>query len=113
MALCNVMEIQAGHGLRADQHLVMPPPGSTPLVNGLKPNTDSDAGTKIDPDSSDKAKLKVDAPANSLANGDQAVGGDDTIKAEVSSPQDTKVNYLDKLKIKFWFDHLMVLNFEH
>ena len=88
MALCNVMEIQAGHGLRADQHLVMPPPGSTPLVNGLKPNTDSDAGTKIDPDSPDKAKL--DTPTNSLANGDQAVGGDDTIKAEVSSPQDTK-----------------------
>ena len=101
MALCNVMEIQAGHGLRADQHLVMPPPGPTPLVNGLKPNTDSDAGTKIDPDSPDKAKLKVDTTTNTLANGDQAVGGDDTIKAEVSSPQDTKVNYLDKLKIKF------------
>ena len=100
MALCNVMEIQAGHGIRADQHLVMPPPGSTPLVNGLKPNTDSDAGTKIDPDSPDKAKLIVDTPTNSLTNGDQAVGGDDTIKAEVSSPQDTKVNYLDKLKIK-------------
>ena len=90
MALCNVMEIQAGHGLRADQHLVMPPPGSTPLVNGLKPNTVSDAGTKIDPDSPDKAKLIVDKPTNSLANGDQDVRGDETIKAEVSSPLDTK-----------------------
>ena len=90
MALCNVMEIQAGHGLKADQHLVMPPPGSTPLVNGLKPNTVSDAGTKIDPDSPDKAKLIVDKPTNSLDNGDKDVRGDDTIKAEVSSPQDTK-----------------------
>ena len=91
------MEIQAGHGLRADQHLVMPPPGPTPLVNSLKPNTDSDAGTKIDPDSPDKAKLKADTTTNTLANGDNAVGGDDTIKAEVSSPQDTKVNYLDSI----------------
>ena len=87
MALCNVMEIQTGHGLmRADpQDLVMPPPPS-----GIVVPVPNDDATKID----DSKDTKVENAINSSANGDKvgSGGADEHLKTDSTTSQDKKVD---------------------
>ena len=81
MALCNLMGIQSGQSILADQHLVIPPPMM--LV---------DPPNKEDVIDNDDSKIKVtgsdvvEKPTNTPGKGDKP-SGDDVSKPVVSSPQ--------------------------